>query len=82
MMVQSFKRGLNRKKIVVSNRKKIKMGLSKVKRDCQIAKGKFHTHTKKIPKEQRLVLYPPLQAAKADSKKLQNKLISEFFVGV
>ena len=44
--------------------------------------GKFHTHTKKIPKEQRLVLYPPLQAAKADSKKLQNKLISEFFVGV
>jgi len=31
MMVLPFKRGLNRKKNVVSNRKKIKMELSKVK---------------------------------------------------
>ena len=38
------------KKIVVSNRKKKKMGLSKVKRGCQLAKGKNkknHTRRKK-----------------------------------
>ena len=33
------------KKIVVSNRKKKKMGLSKVKRGCQLAKGKKKLQT-------------------------------------